>query len=74
LREKAKKTAAKLKIENFAALNGWIARFKKRHGPVYNMLAGESAAVDTETTELWLDRLPTLLEGYEPRTGHLKCG
>jgi hypothetical protein len=67
LREKAKKIAARLNIENFAASNGWITQFKERHGLVYKMLASKSAAVDTETTELWLKRLPTLLEGYEPR-------
>jgi hypothetical protein len=28
-------------------------------------LAGESAAVDTNTTDLWFKRFPKLLEGYE---------
>jgi hypothetical protein len=65
LRGKAKMMAAQLNIENFTASNGWIARFKDQHGLVYKKLAGESAAVYSESTEAWLERLPSLLEGYE---------
>jgi hypothetical protein len=57
--------AAQLNIENLTASNGWIARLKDQHGLVYKKLAGESAAVDSESTEAWLERLPSLLEGYE---------
>jgi hypothetical protein len=42
-------------------------RFKDRHGLVYKKLVGESAAVDSESTEAWLEGLPSLLEGYEQR-------
>jgi centromere protein B len=38
LRGKAKIIAAQLNIENFTASNGWIARFKDRHGLVYKKL------------------------------------
>jgi hypothetical protein len=48
---KAKMIAAQLNIENFTASKGWIARFKDRHGLVYKKLAGESAAVDSKSTE-----------------------
>jgi hypothetical protein len=65
LRGKAKMIEAQLNIENVTASNGWIARFKDRHGLVYKKLARESAAVDSESTEAWLKRLPYLLEGYE---------
>jgi hypothetical protein len=64
--EKVKKIAAHPKIENFAVSNSWITRFKDRHGLVYEKLAGESAAVDSKSTEVWLERLPALLEGYNP--------
>jgi hypothetical protein len=57
--------AAQLNIENVTASNGWIARFKDRHGLVYKNLAGQRAAVDSESTEAWLERLPSLLDGYE---------
>jgi hypothetical protein len=42
-----------------------LARFKDQHGLVYKKLVGESAAVDSESTEAWLERLPSLLKGYE---------
>jgi hypothetical protein len=50
LREKVKKTAVQLEIGNFTASNGSITRFKDQDGLVYKELAGESAAVDSETT------------------------
>jgi transposase len=67
IREKAKQIAVRLAIDDFAASNGWISRFKDRHGLVYKKLAGESASVDPERTSLWINELPKLLEGYEPR-------
>jgi hypothetical protein len=67
LRGKAKMIAAQLNTENCTASKGWIVRFKDRHGLVYKKLAGESAAVDSESTEARLERLPSLLEGYEQR-------
>jgi hypothetical protein len=66
LREKAKKISDKMQVDNFAALNGWICRFKDHHCLVYKKVAGESAAVNTDTRDLWLQRLPMLLERYEP--------
>jgi hypothetical protein len=35
LREKEKIIAAKLNIDNFSAPNGWVSRFKDRHGLVF---------------------------------------
>ena len=67
LREKAKITAAQLNIDNFRASNGWVSRFKDRHGLVYKKLAGESAEVSADSTDAWLESLPSLLGGYEPR-------
>jgi hypothetical protein len=67
LREKAKIIAAQLNIDNFNASNGWVSRFKDRHGLVFKKLAGESAEVSVESTDAWLESLPSLLGGYEPR-------
>lgn len=67
IREKAKQIAERLGINDFAASNGWITRFKDRHGLVYKKLAGESASVDPVRTSSWINELPKLLEGYEPR-------
>lgn len=67
LREKARSIAARMCIKNFVASNGWISRFKERHGLVYKKLAGESAAVDGSAVEEWGKNLPELVEGYEPK-------
>jgi hypothetical protein len=65
--EKSLKIAATMGIEKFSASNGWISCFNQCHGLVFKKLAGESAAVDTNATDLWFERLPKLLEGYEAR-------
>jgi len=67
LREKAKIIAAQLNMDNFSASNGWVSRFKDRHGLVFKKLAGESAEVSAESTDAWLESLPSLLGSYEPR-------
>jgi centromere protein B len=61
--EKAKIIAAQLNIDNFSASNGWVSRFKDRHGLVFKKLAGESAEVSVESTDAWLESLPSLLGG-----------
>jgi len=67
LREKAKIIAAQLNVDNFSVSNGWVSRFKDRHGLIFKKLAGESAEVSIESTDAWLESLPSLLGGYEPR-------
>jgi hypothetical protein len=39
---------------------------KDYYGPVHKKLAGKSATADINRSDLWLERLQTLLEGYEP--------
>jgi hypothetical protein len=65
LQEKSLKIAATMGIENFSASNGLISCFKQRHGRVFKKLPWESAAVDTNATDLWFERLLELLEGCE---------
>jgi hypothetical protein len=67
LREKAKIIAAKLNIDYFSASSDRLSRFKDRHGLVFKKLAKESAEVSVKITDAWLESLPSLLEGYEPR-------
>jgi hypothetical protein len=52
LQEESLKIAATMAIENVSVSNGWISHFKQCHGLVFKKLAGESAAVDTNTTDL----------------------
>nr|XP_054922997.1 tigger transposable element-derived protein 6-like [Dermacentor andersoni] len=61
LREKAMEIADRLGISDFAASNGWIDRFRKRHGIAYKthcfarcgfrMDGGEETATEAEETE-----------------------
>ena len=48
----------------FKASNGWLEKFKNRHGIVFRALCGESASVDSTTVEEWKKRLPTLIDSY----------
>ena len=48
--------------------NGWLSRFKTRHGISQKRICGESCSVSEETSDKWLSiTLPTLQEGYEAR-------
>ncbi|KAH7972197.1 hypothetical protein HPB52_009041 [Rhipicephalus sanguineus] len=60
LREKALEIADKLGIDGFCASNGWIDRFKNRHGLCYRTVNGEAASVDTETVEAWKETMRSL--------------
>jgi centromere protein B len=51
LKEKAIRVATRLRTENFKGSNGWLDRFKKRHGLEYKSVCGESASVDEGTVD-----------------------
>ena len=61
--EKAKIIATQLNIDNFSVSSGWVSRFKDRHGLVCKKLEGESAEINVESTDAWLESLPSLLGG-----------
>lgn len=67
LREKALEITDKLGIDGFCASNGWIDRFKNRHGLCYRTVNGEAASVDTETVEAWKETVVSIIKDYEPR-------
>ncbi|KAG0424341.1 hypothetical protein HPB47_028444 [Ixodes persulcatus] len=43
-----------LNFAEFSPGNGWLYRFKERHGIVYKSIVGEVASVDIERAEQWL--------------------
>lgn len=49
LREKALQLSKSFKIENFSVSQGWIEKFKNRHGLTTRVLSGESASVNEGT-------------------------
>ncbi|KAH8008974.1 hypothetical protein HPB51_008545 [Rhipicephalus microplus] len=54
LQQKAKSLEALSGHDDFNPLNGWIQRFKDRHGISCKVVCRESSAVDDESIEVWL--------------------
>lgn len=67
LKEKACEYGDKLNLPNFVASNGYLDRFKKRHGLKFMNIVGEKQSVPTEVYENWLENLPNILKNYEPK-------
>ena len=65
LKEKANEIANKMQLGNFNCSNGFIDRFKIRHGLNFKNVCGESATVSREIVDDFNTRLPMLLEWYD---------
>lgn len=62
---KARDFASQMGIEDFTASEGWLTRFKARHGLTFKSVCGERADVDEATCEQWLSgKLRELLAPY----------
>lgn len=68
LQEKATRIAEALDVsgEQFKASNGWLDHFKKRTGIKAKFISGESEDVREETVDSWKERLPEILQGWQP--------
>lgn len=67
MREKAEELALRMDIEDFKCSDGWISRFKERHGLAFKSVSGEAAAVDKVVSTDWKQtRLQCLLQKYAP--------
>ena len=61
-----KEQQAKLDLEGFNALNGWLESFKKGHGIRKYWISGEGENVPLVTVKKsWLERLPDGGKDYE---------
>ncbi|XP_039953998.1 tigger transposable element-derived protein 6-like [Bactrocera tryoni] len=67
IQEKAREIARKLGIKDFVASNGWLQKWRSRHNITFKYICGESAAVDMQDVQQFLDKLPSFLIGYSPR-------
>lgn len=66
LKEKALEIAQELGDTNFTASDGYISRFKERHGITLKVISGEEKSVTPAMTEAWTHHtLPELLAQYE---------
>jgi len=67
LTEKANEIAKRLNITDFGGSNGWLDRFRKRHGIVYHKICGEADAVDDNIIKSLKEAIrPNLLKDYSP--------
>jgi len=67
LKEKALQIAKQLNVQQFTASNGWLDRFKVRHGVIYWQINGEAKSVNENDVNRWLhSTLPTVLLPYSP--------
>ncbi|KAH7964628.1 hypothetical protein HPB51_027131 [Rhipicephalus microplus] len=65
--EKALVFASQLNHDNFVCSNGWLARFKARHGITTRTVSAEGAAADVDGAEQWQNsQLKNILEDYAP--------
>ena len=67
LQEKAMQITKALDVppEEFKATNGWLDRFKTRNRINAKVISGEGSDVREDTIELWKERLPEILQGWE---------
>ncbi|CAM4904757.1 unnamed protein product [Rotaria socialis] len=69
LQEQARQIRQQLGGSNagdFKASNGWLEKFRKRHGIQYRTINGESASVDPATVDEWKKRLVVMIDKYNP--------
>jgi hypothetical protein len=65
LAEKARTFAATMGIEDFKASNGFLDRFKKRHGISWRTISGEAEDANMNAAVQWREKvLPNLLQRY----------
>ncbi|GBN63549.1 Tigger transposable element-derived protein 6 [Araneus ventricosus] len=65
--EKALQFAKALGYDEFRGSNGWIEKFKRRHGIMAKVISGKSKDVDDNDSENWItEALKKILKDYKP--------
>lgn len=67
VQEQAKKIAIENSVPDFKASNGWLESFKIRHNLTFSAISGESKDVDVDIVNTFREKLPELIEGYDPK-------
>ena len=69
LQEKARQIAEEIgyAVDVFKASNGWLEKFRARHGISFRIISGESASIDDSTVEEWSKRLQLLINGFNDK-------
>lgn len=66
LGEAAEKIANEMGMTEWKCSNGFLERFKKRHNISFKVISGESASVNPDTINDWINRMPDIINGYNP--------
>ena len=69
LQERARQISLQLggaSAGTFKGSNGWLQKFRTRHGIKHRAICGESATVDPATVDDWKARLPLIIDKYAP--------
>ncbi|GBM75063.1 Tigger transposable element-derived protein 6 [Araneus ventricosus] len=65
--EKALQFTKVLGYDDFRGSNGWLEKFKRRHGIMAKIISGESKDVDDNDNENWItETLSKILKDYKP--------
>lgn len=67
IKAKAKEIAFELNIPHFKASNGWLQKFLKRNNIALKTTCGEAASVNKGQVDDWIQRLPAIIQDYEPK-------
>ena len=70
LQERARQISSELSGEiagTCKGSNGWLQKFRTRHGIKHRAICGESATVDPTTVDDWKIRLPLIIDKYAPK-------
>ena len=61
-----------LRADSFKASNGWLTRWKARYNISHRVSSGESGDVRSDTVDSWLERIPSIVDGYDARDLELR--
>lgn len=64
IKAKAKEIAEHLGYKDFRASDGWLEKFRKRHNISFKAVSGEAASVNPNDVSEFLEKLPSLIKGY----------
>ncbi|XP_064477290.1 tigger transposable element-derived protein 6-like [Ornithodoros turicata] len=67
LTAKAKQLAFLMEHKGFSPGNGWLHRFKERHGIRFKKIVGEAASADISNIDEWMDMHAAKIASYDER-------
>ncbi|KAJ8950885.1 hypothetical protein NQ318_011185 [Aromia moschata] len=66
VKAKAKEVAENLGYNYFTASDGWLQKWCRRHCISFKCLSGKAADINKEDVNQFIEKLPPMLNGYQP--------